>query len=116
MKRKFEVGMFFMPSILIISCSSSNSAAGPAIDVAFFPLVPGTTSLYARPFEKGLVLVNPGSHMQQFTLPDTLGRYAFSGGGRLVDGQKPDMTLELAEKVGGEIAIQPGRAMILSGD
>jgi hypothetical protein len=58
----------------------------------------------------------PGSQMQQFVLPDTLGRYAFSGGGRLVDGQKPDMTLELAEKVGGEIAVQPGRAMILSGD
>jgi len=77
-------------------------------------LVPGTTSLYAREFEKGLVLVNPGSLEQQYTLSDTLGRYAFSGGGSLVEGQKPDMELEVAQEVSGKIAVPPGRGMILS--
>ena len=76
-------------------------------------LVQGTESLYLRRYERGLVLVNPGDNPQQYALVDTLRRYRFSGGGRLVDGQKPDMELTFDEEVGGRITIQPGGAMIL---
>ena len=77
-------------------------------------LVPGTESLYARQYAKGLILVNPGSEAQHYALVDTLRRCAFSGGGRLIDGQKPEMALTTGEDLSGLITIEPGRAAVLT--
>lgn len=76
-------------------------------------LAPGTESLYVRPYERGLVLVNPGSNPQQYALANTLNRYRFAGGGRLVDGRIADMELTFDEELSGLVTVPPGRAMIL---
>ena len=53
-------------------------------------LVEGTQSLYARSYEKGLVLVNPGESSQPYTLEGTYYRYSFSGGGYVAGNTKPE--------------------------
>lgn len=76
-------------------------------------LVPGTTSLYQRKYEKGIVLVNPGETNQQYTLDGTYYKYTFSGGGNVTAGQKPTMTLEHTQAMTGTIEVTPHNALIL---
>jgi len=76
-------------------------------------LVAGSESLYARRYEKGLVLVNPGENTQQYTLQGDHYRVTFSGGGYVEENIKPAMTLEHSTPVNGTISIEPHSALIL---
>ena len=76
-------------------------------------LVAGAQSLYARSYEKGLVLVNPGESSQQYTLGGTYYRYSFSGGDYVAGNTKPAMTLEHSTPMTGTVSIQPHTALIL---
>jgi hypothetical protein len=76
-------------------------------------LVEGTQSLYARSYEKGLVLVNPGESSQQYTLEGTYYRYSFTGGGYVATNTKPAMTIEHSTPMTGAVSIEPNTALIL---
>ncbi len=76
-------------------------------------LVEGTDSLYARPYENGLVLVNPGERAQSYPLEGTCYRYTFSGGGYVENNVKPSMSLEHSTPVSGTLSVEPHSAMIL---
>jgi len=75
--------------------------------------VTGTQSLYARTYENGLVLVNPGESSQQYALEGTYYRYSFSGGGYVAEHTKPAMTIEHSSPMSGTVSIQPHTALIL---
>ncbi len=76
-------------------------------------LVEGTQSLYARSYENGLVLVNPGESTQAYPLNGTYYRYTFSGGGYVAEDTKPAMTLEHATPLSGTVSVEPHGALIL---
>ena len=76
-------------------------------------LVPGTTSLYRRTYEMGMVLVNPGDTAQSYTLDGNYCQYSFSGGGFLVGTTQPPMTLNCTGSFSGTISIAAHDALIL---
>jgi chitodextrinase len=86
-------------------------AAAPTQDLDDL-LVDGTSSLYAREYENGLVLVNPGDTAQSITLNGTYYRYAFSGGGLFLTSM-PAMSLTRELPVSGTISVPAHEAMIL---
>ncbi len=75
--------------------------------------VSGTQDLYARSYENGLILVNPGENAQQYTLDGTYYRYSFSGGGYVAANTKPAMTIEHSTTMTGPVSVQPHTALIL---
>jgi len=76
-------------------------------------LVSGTQDLYARSYENGLILVNPGENAQQYALEGTYYRYRFSGGGYVAAKTKPAMTIEHSTPMSGTVTVQPHTALIL---
>jgi hypothetical protein len=76
-------------------------------------LLENTDSLYARPYEKGLVLVNPGESSQQYALEGYYYRYTFSGGGYVEANTKPAMTIEHSAPMNGTVSVEPHTALIL---
>jgi hypothetical protein len=76
-------------------------------------LVSGTSSLYQRQYQNGLVLVNPGETDQKITLPRSYYLYTFSGGGSVVGDQMPAMALDHSMPLKRTLTIRPHDAVIL---
>lgn len=76
-------------------------------------LVPGTTSLYKRDYKAGYVLVNPGSTSQSYTLTQQYFPVTFTGGGDVVGGTKPSMSIIYGTAISGTVSVAAGEVLIL---
>jgi hypothetical protein len=76
-------------------------------------LVPGTTSLYRRDFKNGMVLVNPGTVSRSLITAQRFQPVSFSGGGDVIDGNPPSMSVVHGPAVTGSITVAAGDAVIL---
>jgi hypothetical protein len=76
-------------------------------------LVQGTTSLYKREYRNGLVLVNPGSGTQSYTLTQRYTPVTFTGGGNVTNGTMPQMAVSYGAAVSGSVTIASGEVLIL---
>jgi hypothetical protein len=76
-------------------------------------LVSGTASLYKRDYKAGLVLVNPGSASQSYSLAQEYKPLTFSGGGDVTNGVPPAMSVTSGSTVSGTVSVAAGEVLIL---
>jgi hypothetical protein len=76
-------------------------------------LVTGKTSLYKRDYQNGMVLVNPGTVSENYTLTAQYKPISFSGGGNCNNGNLPALNLTIGSPVTGVVTIASGEALIL---
>lgn len=76
-------------------------------------LVAGTTSLYKRDYKSGMVLVNPGSGAQSFALGQQYKPVTFTGGGDVINGVLPAMSVTYGTAVSGAVTVAAGEVLVL---
>ncbi len=76
-------------------------------------LVSGTASLYKRDYKAGLVLLNPGTSAQSYTLTRQYTPVSFTGGGDVTDGALPSLTVSYGPALSGTVSVAAGEVLIL---